>query len=316
MTQAAPFTISRVFHAPRALVYQVHTEPSHLGCWLSPEGFASIHSNMDFREGGIYHYGLEGPHGMQMWGKQMYREILPNEKLVYIQSFSDKDGGLTRHPMSPSWPLQMLATVTFESIGEQKTRLTISWQPYEPDEAGSITFDAARTGMRQGFGGMFAKLNVYVNSLRDSAARELMISRQISAPRERVFAAWTDASQIDRWWGPNGFTTQTDSMNVTPGGEWRYTMRHPQHGEFINRIVYDDVDAPERLAYTHDNGIDGDPGAFEVMVTFVANGDKTLLTMHSLFASAEALDQVRGHGAETGAAQTLARLDVHLMQAS
>jgi len=126
MFDAAPFIISRDLNAPRKLVYAVQTDPKHLANWLSPEGFKNIHTDMDFRVGGFYHYGLEGPGGMQMWGLQKYLEIVPEEKIVLIQSFSDKDRNLTRHPMAPDWPLEMLATTTFADLGAGKTRLTIS----------------------------------------------------------------------------------------------------------------------------------------------------------------------------------------------
>jgi len=162
MTPAAPFSISREFKAPLALVFATHTKPEHLEKWLSPEGFTTIHAQMDFIPGGQYHYGMEGPGGIQMWGKQVYREIIPNQKIVYIQSFSDKDGGLTRHPMSATWPLQMLGTTTFEAVDETTTRVTISWQPYEANEIENATFDSARDGMTHGFGGSFAKLEAYL----------------------------------------------------------------------------------------------------------------------------------------------------------
>ena len=63
MTDPAPFTTSRVLTAPRDLVYQVHTQPEHLEQWMGPDGFRSIHSAMDLRNGGGHHYGLEGPGG-------------------------------------------------------------------------------------------------------------------------------------------------------------------------------------------------------------------------------------------------------------
>jgi uncharacterized protein YndB with AHSA1/START domain len=166
MSKAAPFTISRVVDAPRALVYKVQTEAAHLEQWLSPEGFATIHSAMNFAVGGTYHYGLEGPGGMQMWGLQTFREIVPGEKIVFVQSFSNKDGGLTRHPMSPDWPLRMLSTTTFEDAGERKTRITITWAPYDSDEAGETAFDNARGSMQGGFGGTFAKLEAYLEQLQ------------------------------------------------------------------------------------------------------------------------------------------------------
>jgi len=166
MSEVAPFTIAHTFLAPRALVYAVHTQPDHLAQWLSPEGFHSIHAAMDLRVGGTYHYGLEGPAGMQMWGLQTFREIVPGEKLVYLQSFSDKDGGLTRHPMAPTWPLKMLATTTFEDAGPGKTRLAISWHPHESDDAGTATFEGARAAMQGGFAGTFAKLEGYLAQLQ------------------------------------------------------------------------------------------------------------------------------------------------------
>jgi uncharacterized protein YndB with AHSA1/START domain len=126
LQSVAPFNISRVFSAPRDLVFKVHTDVNHLDKWMNPEGFKTIHASMDFRVGGMYHYGLAGPNGMRMWGKQVFREIVPNERLSYIQSFSDENGGNTRHPMSATWPFEMLATTVFEEIDENNTRVIIT----------------------------------------------------------------------------------------------------------------------------------------------------------------------------------------------
>src|SRR6266446_2913035 len=127
MPEVKPYSISRILNAPRNLVFKVHTEPSHLDKWMSPADFTVVKADMNFKVGGTYHYGLKGPDGTEMWGRQVFREIIPNEKLVYIQSFSDKDGGLGRHPMSATWPLEMLATSSFEDMGGNKTKVTISW---------------------------------------------------------------------------------------------------------------------------------------------------------------------------------------------
>ena len=83
-----------------------------------------------------------------------------------IQSFSDKDGGLRRHPVAPEWPLEMLATTTFEDIGPKMTRITISWRPYNSDEAGNRAFDAGRPSMTGGFSGVFQKLEAYLARLQ------------------------------------------------------------------------------------------------------------------------------------------------------
>ncbi|NML46637.1 SRPBCC domain-containing protein [Ramlibacter sp. G-1-2-2] len=164
MDSFAPFTTSHEFDAPRDLVWAVNTQPEHLLKWMGPDGFDGIHTAMDFRPGGSHHYGLRGPGGNEMWGKQVFREIEPGRKMVYLQAFSDKDGNITAHPMAPTWPRQMLATATFEDAGPGRTRMTISWLPYEADDAGRVTFDAARAGMGQGFAGMWAKLEAYLKS--------------------------------------------------------------------------------------------------------------------------------------------------------
>ena len=161
----APFSISRIFNAPCELLFKVNTEVEHLQNWMSPEGFKTIHAAMDFRVGGTYHYGLEGPNGMQMWGKQVFRDIIPDERLTFIQSFSDENGELARHPMSATWPLEMLAVTTFEKIEDATTKVTITWQPWNSDQEGNATFDAARSGMEQGFSGTFAKLDSYLRTM-------------------------------------------------------------------------------------------------------------------------------------------------------
>ena len=166
MLETKAFSISRDLKAPRALVYEVQTDPKHLANWFSPEGFRTIHANMDFRVDGRFHYCQEGPGGAQMWGLQRFREIAPNERIVLIQSFSNKDGGLARHPMSPEWPLELLSTTTFEEISPRLTRITISWRPYNSDEAGMRAFEAGRASMTNGFGGVLAKLEAYLAQLQ------------------------------------------------------------------------------------------------------------------------------------------------------
>jgi len=123
-----------------------------------------IASKMDFRPGGIYHYGMQAPNGAAMWGKFVYREIVPPERMVFINSFSDEDGGVTRHPMSPSWPLEMLSTFTFEELPGGKTRFTLRWRAYNASAEEQKTFDAAHDSMNQGWGGTLEQLTAYLKT--------------------------------------------------------------------------------------------------------------------------------------------------------
>jgi uncharacterized protein YndB with AHSA1/START domain len=165
MQPVTPFVLSREFRAPRAMLWQVQTQAEHLQNWLSPEGFHTIHAEMDFRVGGRYFYGIEGPNGMQMWGLQQFLEIVPERKIVHLQSFSNKDGGLGRHPMAPTWPAYMYVTATYQD-SPAGTIYSISWQPHESDDVGIATFDGARPGMQAGFAGTLAKLDAYLRQLQ------------------------------------------------------------------------------------------------------------------------------------------------------
>lgn len=139
----------------------------------------------------------------------------------------------------------------------------------------------------------------------------LIIRRSFDASRERLWEAFTDPEQVEAWWGPNGFTTTTDHMDVRPGGVWRFVMTGPDGTEYQNRIAYDEIEKPERLAYTH--GSPDDPEQFRVTVTFDERGsEKTELTMEMCFPSAEDLDEAVEFGAVDGAKQTLGRLVDHL----
>jgi len=155
------FVITRVFDAPRELVWKAWTERERLMQWFGPKGFAMSTAKMDFRPGGSFHYCLRSPEGKEMWGKFVYREIVAPERIVLVNSFSDASGGLTRHPMSPTWPLEMLSTTTFAVQGD-KTLLTIRWKPLNATEEERKTFDGAHGGMQQGWTGTFEQLAEYL----------------------------------------------------------------------------------------------------------------------------------------------------------
>lgn len=78
----------------------------------------------------------------------------------------------------------------------------------------------------------------------------LELARTFDAPRERVWAAWTDPARLARWWGPEEFTCAHCEMDVRPGGAWRTCMVSPQGIEHWVSGVYTEVDPPARLAFT------------------------------------------------------------------
>jgi len=156
-----PFEISRVFDAPRDKVWKAWTEGERLKHWWGPKGFVVTHCKVDLRPGCMMHYCLRTPDGNEMWGKFVYREIVKPERLVWINSFSDKDGGTTVHPMSADWPRELLTQVTFEAQGG-KTKVTVQWTPHEATEAERKTFEEGRDSMQQGWTGTFEQFADYL----------------------------------------------------------------------------------------------------------------------------------------------------------
>lgn len=158
---SSEFVIARTFDAPVDLVYRAWTETDRLAQWFGPKGVTIVKSNNDLRPGGMYHYGMRTPDGNTMWGRWIYREVVPGKKLVFVNSFSDEHGGLVRAPFAQTWPIEMLSVITFEEDGGG-TRVTIRWTAIDATSEERATFDASHANMNQGWTGTFEQLAAYL----------------------------------------------------------------------------------------------------------------------------------------------------------
>jgi uncharacterized protein YndB with AHSA1/START domain len=155
------FVLTRVFDAPRDLVFKAWTEAERLAQWWGTKGCDWVSGKMDLRPGGIFHYCMRWPNGHEMWGKFIYREVVPPERLVFVVSFSDAQGGTTRHPMSPSWPLEVLNTMTLtEDAG--KTTMKLLGVPVNATAEERKTFKDGHKGMEHGFRSTLERLVEYL----------------------------------------------------------------------------------------------------------------------------------------------------------
>ena len=148
----------------------------------------------------------------------------------------------------------------------------------------------------------------------DTDPRSIIGMRVFEAPRELVFKCFTDPKHLAAWWGPNGFSLTTHSFDFRVGGVWRFVMHGPDGRDYQNRVTYDEIVPPERLAYRHGGGEDVEPVQFTQTLTFddVGSG-KTRLTWHGVFPSAEERARViKEYGADKGLVQTMARLADHV----
>ena len=137
--------------------------------------------------------------------------------------------------------------------------------------------------------------------------RELVVSRTVNGPARIVFEAWTKAELLQRWWVPKscGITLLSCETDARVGGRYRLVFSHGASTmEFFGRYL--EVTPHSRLVWTNEEG--DDAGAVTT-VTFEEKGGKTLLVVHDLYPSKEALDAAIASGSTSGAGETFEQLD-------
>ena len=163
-TSAQEFVITRELDAPRELVFKAWTEPERLEQWWGPKGCRLKVAQLELRPGGVILYSISFGQGPTMWGRFVYSEIEALERLVYVSSFSDEEGALTRAPFSKTWPMEVFNTLTFTEQ-EGKTTLTLRSAPQNATEEERKTFVGMHQSLQQGFSGTFDQLADYLAKL-------------------------------------------------------------------------------------------------------------------------------------------------------
>lgn len=161
---------------------------------------------------------------------------------------------------------------------------------------------------------------------RETAQRQLVISRLVGGRPDTVFKAWTDPAQVRQWWGPNGFTTPVCRIELRPGGAWHLCMRSPDGRDYWCKGVYAEIEPNRRIVSTDffsdeagntvaptEYGMSADwPAEMLVTVTFADEDGKTRLTVRQSVAE----DLARSSGAVQGWSETLDRLAAHVAKAA
>jgi uncharacterized protein YndB with AHSA1/START domain len=158
------FVINRTFDASLGVMFQMWTNPADLSQWLPPADFTMEFIRSEVKPGGSSFYRMSGPGGVEMYGRADYLRIEPR-CIVYTQQFCDENETVCRHPMSPTWPETMLTTVLLSEEAPERTRVTVTWEPYGPTTPEELqTFIKARPGMTQGWTGSFDKLEAFLST--------------------------------------------------------------------------------------------------------------------------------------------------------
>jgi uncharacterized protein YndB with AHSA1/START domain len=147
---------TKSFHAPRDLVFQMLSDSEHLSKWWGPKFWTIPVSEMDFREGGTWHYCMESPNGdMKSWGKTFYKEIVEPERIVYVDYFSDEEGTINEN-----MPGIQITLTLIEHEGSTKL---VNHATFSSEEALKTVLDM---GMVQGFTEMWDKLDGYISKIK------------------------------------------------------------------------------------------------------------------------------------------------------
>jgi uncharacterized protein YndB with AHSA1/START domain len=286
---AAPVVIERIFAAPVAQVWQALTSKTAMKEWSF--------DLKDFKPQVGFKFDIDKTReGIRFLHRCQITKVIPGKKLAYTWRYEGFEGD---------------SLVTFELFAAgRKTKLRLT-------HAGLETFPPIPPLARENFikgWTMIIGTNLKKFVETDTTDREIVISRVFDAPRELVWNAWTDPRQIAQWWGPTGFTTTIEKMDVRPGGVWKHVMHGPDGTDYSNKSVFTEVVKPERIVFSHSGGKKGAKVMnFEMRWIFEEQGKKTKLTIHQIYKTAADCNNIaKKYGAVEGGKQTLARLAAHL----
>ncbi|HZF16647.1 MAG TPA: SRPBCC domain-containing protein [Steroidobacteraceae bacterium] len=305
--------ITRVVEAPRALVYQAWTTREHVVHWWRPKGFASVDCDeFEARRGGRFGFTMKLADGTRYTSRCVFGELVPPESLSYDEECFEN--GKLFHRAHQD--------VRFESIGA-RTLITLKGRlDGVADRDARFTIPFMREGWTAGWNENLDELEPYLAKITGSLFE---LTREIDAPRELVFDAWTDPKQLAEWWGPRIMKTPVCQIDLRVGGAYRIVMRAPDGTDYPMTGVYREIDRPRRLAMTMDcsehprawhdlvkpgraPGDDNPAGVMQGVFTFEDRGGKTLLTIRMRMASAEIRDAMAKMGMNEGWSESLERL--------
>jgi uncharacterized protein YndB with AHSA1/START domain len=280
-------TTTRVFDAPRALVFKAWTDPKQFAQWFPPDGFTA-YCELDVRPGGTIRVDMKGADpalGPEFYqkvfpGSGAYTDVVANERLAFTFAAAADEG-------TP--PMNMLMTVIFEDQG-RKTKVTVRQTADTVADYEALVKIGATEGLRQSLDKLTAMLEGKgpdtVVSVTD---RTLSLTRTFDAPRDLVWKAFTDSAQIVKWMFANDWETPFAETDVRPGGAFRIGMRPADHGVsgadlgaegFVVDGTYQEIVKPERIVQVLSDG--------RVMkTTFEDMGKKTKLMLSIEMAESE-----------------------------
>jgi uncharacterized protein YndB with AHSA1/START domain len=280
--------VSRVFAAPRELVWQAMIDPKHVVHWWGPHGFTTTIEEMDVRPGGAWKHTMRGPDGTSYPNHSIFREVVKPERIVYTHG-GRREGG-------PG--VGFVATWSFEALGAAATRVTLRMVfPSAEDREFAVRTFGAHEGAKQTLARLAERF-----ALPPGASPPFVLTREFSAPRAVVWRAWTEAEHLSQWFGPKGFTIPTAKLDFRPDGIFHFCMKTPAGDEMWARWRFLEITAPDRLVWINSFSNPAgevvpppfpDPWPAEILntVTFTEHAGQTTVSIHSVAFNAPVTEQ-------------------------
>ncbi len=270
-TEKRELVVTRVFDAPVEQVWKAWSDPEYVVQWWGPEGFTSPLAKMDFREGGTSLVCMRSPEGQDFYNIWTYREIVPMQRIEFIQNVSNEDGKKVdpvEVGLPPDIPRDVPHVVTFKAVGDNKTEMTVTEYGYTSDQM----VDISKAGLEQCLDKMAASLRTVTNNEEASMAQNDN-AQPIQMPTPDPALKRLD--KLVGSWTMKGHTLDSDEDNLSgrttfewlPGGfflQQRFEMNfagielhsleligYDPETEAFSSLVYSNV-APFPLPYQWD----------------------------------------------------------------
>lgn len=155
--------LSRVFNAPKELVFGAFSTVEALNQWWGPAESQNSVISLDFRRGGVFHFRMDFG-GSVMYGRFQYIEIQPPDYLEFTNAFADENGNVVPAPFDKNFPLQVLYRLEFEEKEKGKTTIILTGEPLNPSSVQQQAFDSLMPSMNAGFERTWNKLELYLEN--------------------------------------------------------------------------------------------------------------------------------------------------------
>lgn len=229
--------VTRLLSAPPELVWRAMTDPTQVVRWWGPRGFTTTVQQMDLVVGGHWRHVMHGPDGTDYANHSVFTVIEPPHRLCFRHGGNSENGLEVQFDATWSFTPQAFGTkteVTIHMIFPTKAQRDLVVEQYGALEGAQQTLE---------------RLGEHLLEVAPRS-RELTLERHINAAPAAVLAAWTDATQLVRWWGPAGFTNPVCETNPQLGGAWRVVMQAPDGAQYPCQGVYQEI-TPQRLVFTN-----------------------------------------------------------------